>query len=126
MQRIINYLKGRKLRGTDQYSNLYYEEATAHPTRTRRTVDFNGVYKVNPQYYDEQKLPPLWHSWLSHKRGEPPTLEECIADEERRLEASRLGREIEEKWERRKKELLDDPKYLLEKRKIEEEEERRK
>lgn len=67
----------RKLIGTDYYGTKYYEEPIASYSQRRRpSRSFVPVTKDD----FEQELPAEWESWLRHRRKEPPSEEECLAN----------------------------------------------
>ncbi|KCV71770.1 hypothetical protein H696_01188 [Fonticula alba] len=91
--------KDTHLVGTDQYGNEYYESPPPNPPgRPRRKVVPKGMNPRDVYLYESGSLPVQWHSWLTHRRAVPPTLEEIARDEQRRLDIQERARLIDQHW----------------------------
>ncbi|KAJ3158155.1 hypothetical protein HDU86_003107 [Geranomyces michiganensis] len=112
-RRAINALKAsnlpwrsHKLAGRDLDGNMYFEgpPQRAGTDRTRRTVEyFDG--RTEFYQYDPDAIPPQWQSWLRHCRDDPPAVEELQQADARRAVTVARARELDRKWEERKKEI---------------------
>lgn len=92
--------------------------------RTRRTVSFNGMRRVeslSPQNYDTNNVPVQWRAWLSHTRQNPPSIEEIVKDLEFRELVKERARKLEEEWQKRKVELMKTEEYRMLMKRVEEE-----
>ncbi|KAF0852980.1 mitochondrial Complex I (CI) NADH:ubiquinone oxidoreductase subunit B17.2/N7BM/DAP13/NDUFA12 [Andalucia godoyi] len=57
----------KRLIGTDQFGNSYYETALDAQLRERFVVP------ANAKQYDASSIPPEWHNWLHRMTNVPPT-----------------------------------------------------
>ena len=55
--------------------------------------------------YDQTLIPVAWRSWMAHRRPDPPTMQELLAEDQRRLMIQDRARQLDLAWVTRKKEL---------------------
>lgn len=55
--------------------------------------------------YDATQIPVAWRSWMAHRRPDPPTMEELLAEDRRRLAIQARAKELDLAWAEKKQHL---------------------
>ncbi|KAI8971090.1 hypothetical protein BDB01DRAFT_812239 [Pilobolus umbonatus] len=115
--------KKHALVGTDLSGNEYWDCANPLGGRPKRWVQMKDNPEEDLTIFNENKLPVQWQAWLRHTRYVPPTIEELIQEERRKMLIQHRAKVIEEDWEKRKIELQQEKeKELLLEEKVKSEE----
>jgi NADH dehydrogenase [ubiquinone] 1 alpha subcomplex assembly factor 2 len=94
--------------GRDPSGNTYYELRQPRGDAPQGAPFRRLVHYPRSTPYSEVRVPPAWHQWLRHQRGEPPSMAEQVAELQRQARIKVLAAEADARWEA-KGSLLDMP-----------------
>ncbi|CAH8286889.1 unnamed protein product [Schistosoma turkestanicum] len=115
--RTLFHRKRPRLVGVDKSGNRYFEappnEASEHTHLAKLPKRYFLLPGQNTLDYsnrdidiDSLFLPPEWHSWLNHRRSDPPTEEEIEANALSKNNRLNLAAELEVKRKEEREEMI--------------------
>lgn len=85
----------RWFKGYDLDENTYWEFIAQG--KLRRLVEFKEKADTIGEY-SQRRISPFWSSWLRFTRDAPPTMQELMEEEQRKLRIKQLAWIADQKW----------------------------